>query len=73
MSVVSWDALAAVLSNYPTESGPIPFKRLEYASPPTQIATLFTGAVTSSVGIVGADSILESELLMRIPKWQSAG
>lgn len=74
MSVVRWDALATVLSDYHTQSGPVPYRRLVYNSPPAPIATLFTEAVTTSpVGIVAADSILESELLMRIPKWQSAG
>jgi len=74
IAILKWDAVEPIVQGYPVEPGPPPYRRLEYLSPPTPIATLF-GEAAASVpdGVVAVDSILESELVARIPKWTAAG
>ena len=74
VAVLKWDALEPALQDYRVESGPVSYRRLDYASPPTLISTLFRQAVASVPDdVVAADSILESELVARIPEWQASG
>lgn len=74
VAVLNWDVLADVLLEYQAEVAPVPYRRLDYVSAPASISTFFTQAVaTSPAGIIEADSVLESELLERIPQWQAAG
>jgi hypothetical protein len=74
VAILKWDAVEPVVQGYPVEPWPMPYRRLEYLSPPTPITTLFAQAAASVPdGVVAADSILESELVARIPKWKAAG
>jgi hypothetical protein len=74
VAVLRWDALEPAVQGFRVESGPLSYRRLEYASPPTLISTLFSQAVASVPdGVVAADSILESELVAWIPEWQASG
>jgi hypothetical protein len=74
VAILRWDQVEPVVRDYQVQSGPVPYRRLEYVSAPTTISTLFSQAAASVPdGVVAPDSILESELVARIPKWQAAG
>jgi hypothetical protein len=72
VAILKWDEVEPVVRDYQLQSGPVPFRRLEYVSAPTTISALFSQAAASVPGgVVAPDSILESELVARIPKWQA--
>jgi hypothetical protein len=74
VAIIQWDQVEPLVQEYQEQSGPLPYRRLEYVSAPTAISTLFSQAAASVPnGVVAPDSILESELVARIPKWQAAG
>lgn len=71
---VHWDQVEPVVREYQEQSGPLPYRRVEYISVPMAISTLFRQAPASVPGsVVDADSVLESELVAQIPQWQAAG
>ena len=71
VAVLEWGAMEPILRTYREELGPVSYRRLEYEAPPPAISTLFTQAVASApAGVLAADSVLETELVERIPKWQ---
>ena len=73
VTFLEWDAVEPVVQGYPVVPGPVPYRRLEYLSPPTPIATLFSQTAASVPrAVVAADSILESELVARVPEWRAA-
>jgi hypothetical protein len=72
VAILKWDQVEPVVQDYQLQSGPVPFRRLEYVSAPSTISTLFSQAAASMpAGVVAPDSILESELVARIPKWHA--
>jgi hypothetical protein len=74
VAVLEWAELESILRVFPMESGPVSYRRVEYDAPPAAISSVFSEAVASVPdGVISADSILESELVERIPKWQPAG
>lgn len=74
VAVLEWREVEPLLQAYREESEPLSYRRLDYDAPPAPISTLFSQAVASRPhGVLAADSILETELVERIPKWQPAG